>query len=215
MYSDSGKPVILIDMDGVLADFDTEISTRVKNRHPHIALLETRDNFYFSDEYPEYKTLIRDISNEAGFFDSLPLIDNALEGWQRIIDLGYHPRICSSPIKSNPHSEVEKRAWLRRHFAPHFGPDIADEAIITSDKYLVDGLALIDDRPELRHAAEASWQHVIFDQPYNHTVNKPRIHGWTDKNLQATLQAIEAAQLKHAQPFLATATPHPSGNLLY
>jgi 5'-nucleotidase len=180
-------------MDGVLADFDAEITKRVKDQHPYITLLETRDNFYFSDDYPEYKTLIRDISNEPGFFDSLPLIDHATTGWQRVIDLGYHPRICSSPIRSNPHSETEKRTWLQRHF----GSRVAEEAIITSDKYRYDGIALIDDRPELRHAAEASWQHIIFDQPYNHSVNKLRIHGWLDDELATTLKAAEALQAKH------------------
>jgi 5'-nucleotidase len=190
------KPIILIDMDGVLADFDAEIANRVKNRHPHIALLETRDNFYLSEDYPEYKALIRAISNEAGFFESLPLIDHAIEGWQRIIDLGYHPRICSSPIRSNPHSESEKRAWLQRHFSPLFGDSVATDAIITSDKHLFEGLALIDDRPELRNANNASWQHIIFDQPYNQTVDKPRIHGWLDTELAATLRAVHQSRLK-------------------
>jgi 5'-nucleotidase len=196
MNNPTSKPIILIDMDGVLADFDTEIATRVKNRHPHIALLETRDNFYFSEAYPEYKTLIRAISNEAGFFNSLPLIDHALEGWQRIIDLGYQPRICSSPIRSNPHSESEKRAWLQRHFGPVFGDSVATDAIITSDKHLFDGLALIDDRPEVRNTADASWQHIVFDQPYNQTVDKPRIHGWLDTNLAAILHAVQENRLK-------------------
>ena len=194
MYTDSGKPVILIDMDGVLADFDAEIIRRVKDRHPYITLLDTRDNFYFSEDYPEYKTIIRGIANEPGFFDSLPLIDDAITGWQRIIDLGYHPRICSSPIRSNPHSEAEKRAWLKRHF----NSQVAEEAIITSDKYLFEGMALIDDRPELRNASEASWQHIIFDQPYNHDIDKPRIYGWLDEELATTLKAVEALQTKHS-----------------
>lgn len=194
MYTESGKPILLIDMDGVLADFDAEIMKRVKDRHPSINLLETRDNFYFSDDYPEYKTVIRAISNEPGFFASLPLIDHAITGWQRIVDLGYHPRICSSPIRSNSRSELEKRAWLERHF----GIEVANEAIITSDKYLHPGIALIDDRPELRNATEAAWQHIIFDQPYNHGVNKLRIRGWLDETLPATLKAAEALHAKHS-----------------
>ncbi len=182
-------PTILVDMDGVLADFDKEVLSRMEARYPHIPLLGARQNCHVADDYPEHWALIRELSNEPGFFDSLPQVDNALEGWGRIIDLGYNPRICSSPINTNPNSRIEKLGWLQRHFAPYFGSIVAEQAIITRDKHLFDGVALIDDRPELRGADEASWRHIIFDQPYNRHVAGLRLSGWLDKKLPEILEA--------------------------
>lgn len=196
MSKHSDKPVVLVDMDGVLADFDAELIARIKLRHPHIPLLQTQQSFYFSQDYPEYEDDIRNLSDEEGFFASLPLIDHAIEGWQRIIDLGYHPRICSSPKHTNPYSESEKIIWLRRHMVPIFGPSIADEAIITKDKHLCDGIALIDDRPEVRSTDEASWQHIIFDRPFNKRTALPRLNGWRDENLAALLNDAKGARAK-------------------
>jgi 5'-nucleotidase len=179
---------VLVDMDGVLADFDAEIETRISGRYAHIPLAETRANFYIADDYPEHTALVRALSREQGFFDALPLVDGALEGWQRIIDLGFHPQICSSPIRSNPHSGPEKLQWLARHFVPVFGRYVVEQAIITHEKHLFDGIALVDDRPTLPDERLAVWQHILFDRPYNQGGDKLRIHGWDDPVLGEQLQ---------------------------
>jgi 5'-nucleotidase len=184
------KPTVLIDMDGVLADFDQEVINRLMIRYPHIPILKQRQNFYISDDYPEHSLLLREISDEQGFFSSLPLMENALHGWQRIIDLGYHPMICSAPMKSNPYSKSEKLEWLTNYFVPTFGQYVVDQAIITSDKHLHEGVVLIDDRPIMYGADEASWKHIIFDHPYNRSsLEQPRQYGWLDDNLPNLLKA--------------------------
>ena len=187
---------VLVDMDGVLARYDTEVIARLKKLHPQIPIIQERTNFYIADDYGEQSQLVRDIADQEGFFESLPVGIDALAGWQRLIDYGYHPRICSSPKLTNPYSEAEKLAWLRRHFAPHFGEWVADEAIITRDKHLYDGIALIDDRPEVHSASEATWQHIIFDKPYNQHVAAPRLRGWLDDNLS---ELLDAAAKEYAQ----------------
>jgi 5'-nucleotidase len=190
-HSLAERPVVLVDMDGVLADFDQELIERLHARHPAVPRIITRANFYVSDDYAEHADLVRSISNEAGFFDSLPMIEGALEGWQRILESGYHPRICSSPIRTNPYSKSEKLGWLEQHFAPVFGRLVVDEAIITSHKEEHSGIALVDDRPELANADRAPWQHIVFDTPYNRHVQQPRLYGWRDSNLLQLLQAAE------------------------
>jgi 5'-nucleotidase len=185
-------PVVLVDMDGVLADFDAEVLARLAAHHPHVPRA-TRQNFYIAEDYPEHTALLRQISSEPGFFAALPLVDGALEGWQRIVDLGYHPRVCTSPLRRNRHCEAEKLGWLEKHFAPVHGEAVAREAIVTRDKHLCDGIALIDDRPEIRHSATAPWQHIVFDRPYNqdgdHAGDRPRLRGWHDDTLGALLDA--------------------------
>ncbi|HEX3568826.1 MAG TPA: hypothetical protein VHT70_04085 [Candidatus Saccharimonadales bacterium] len=189
-------PTVLVDMDGVLADFDQRILDQLADRHPHIPITATRSNFYVSDDYPEHAELIRAMSDEEGFFRSLPIVDGALDGWQRILEGDYRPRICSSPISTNPYSKAEKLGWLEEHLAPVFGNWVVEQAIITKNKEEYDGIALLDDRPELRNADKAPWQHIIFDRPYNQASRQPRLYGWKDKNL---LHLLKAAEIRSSQ----------------
>jgi len=119
----------------------------------------------------------------------LQTVDNALKGWQRIIDLGYNPRICSAPIRANPYCLTEKLGWLRRNFVPVFGHYVVEQAIITKEKHLYDGVALIDDRPEVAKSSEASWQHIVFNKPYNQNSKGVRLKGWLDDKLPSLLES--------------------------
>jgi 5'(3')-deoxyribonucleotidase len=184
------RPIALIDMDGPLADFDAEVVNRLSIRRPDIPILKTRHNFYISDDYPEHSLLLREISDEEGFFESLPLAAYALEGFQRVIDLGYHPRICSKPMRSNPYSKIEKLKWLEREFVPIFGEYVVKEAIITPNKHEQEGVALIDDAPAIPKSEEALYgEHIVFDMEYNQASEQPRLYGWLDDNLAALLEA--------------------------
>jgi 5'-nucleotidase len=189
-------PNVLVDMDGVLADFDGQVINVLRNEYPDIPIKDVRTHFYISDDYPEHALLIREISDRQGFFESLPLLEEALEGWQRIINLGYHPRVCSAPMISNPYSNVEKISWLEEYFVPVFGKYVVDEAIINSEKYLYDGIAIIDDRPKLKGSEEASWMHILYDQPYNRAISEhSRIVGLLDNNLPRLLEIAKKRYL--------------------
>ena len=180
--------IVLTDMDGVLADFDGEVLKRLKEQYPHIPILGERRNFYVSDDYPEHTTILRQISDEPGFFESLPFIENAVEGWEKLIKLGYDPVICSSPMLSNPYSGPEKLIWLRERFVPIFGRQAVERAIITREKYLFNGIAIIDDKPEMTKVEQTKWTHIIFDQPYNRDKPGLRLKGWLDSNLPEILE---------------------------
>jgi 5'-nucleotidase len=185
----SDQTDVLVDLDGVLADFDGEVVRRMAVMHPEIVPRPDRVNFYIADDYAECRALVRAIYIEPGFFAELSLVDGALCGWQRLIDLGYHPRICSSPVTANVQCRAEKLAWLEEHLAPAFGLSVVDEAVITKDKHLVAGLALIDDRPKIASSEFAAWRHIIFDQPYNRGANGARLRGWYDEDLEVLLVA--------------------------
>lgn len=184
----SAERTVLVDMDGVIAAFDDGVNKRVSARLPDV-IPRQRDSFYIADAYGAHAGVVRTIPLEPGFFEELDVMPNALEGWQRIIDQGFMPRICSSPIRANPTCAAEKRAWLMKHFVPEFGLGVVEDAIITTTKFRVPGIALIDDHPEPKSEAEAVWQHVIFDHEFNRDVAKPRLHGWLDPAMPAILNA--------------------------
>ena len=181
----SERNIVLVDMDGVLADFDGATTTHLTERHPHIPIAE-RKSFYFRDDYPDpaHKAIINELQASQHFFANLPPVEGALEGWQRLKDLGYEPQICSSPLHSNEWCEAEKRDWLRRYL----GEAVARAAIITGAKEFCDGIALIDDRPIIKNADKASWRHIVFDTSYNRTApSNLRIMGWDDDLLPEVL----------------------------
>lgn len=178
--------VILVDMDGVLADFDAAVL-----RHLPVVERVARTHFYIAEDHPKHAARVDEITRDPEFFRNLPLVDNALQGWQRLIDAGYQPRICSAPLSRNQAAVQGKLAWLRLQFVPQFGERVVSEAIIDKTKSRYDGLALIDDRPEVdTNSGRATWRHIVFDQPYNkHSRTALRIRGWDDPHLEDILEA--------------------------
>lgn len=181
---------VLVDMDGVLADFDGAILERLPKEVARVA----RTSFYMHHDYPEHEDLIYEITGDQRFFHDLPVIDGALEGWQRLVDLGYDPRICSAPLSHNGTTREGKLDWLKRHMVPEFGKHVVERAIIDPRKYNYPGFALIDDRPHVETRGIAKWRHVVFDQPYNQeSTAQYRLHGWHDENLGNVLEQVRLA----------------------
>lgn len=188
------RPIVLVDMDNVLADFDSELIKRLLKRYPNAELSKKRQHFYLEHDYPEYANCVPDIYREPGFFRSLPLARHAIVGWQRLLDLGYQPQICTAAEEDSFDIITEKADWLLEHFVPKFGRYVLDTMIASRDKYLHSGIALIDDNPNIHNTELASWQHIIFDHPYNEGLAGPRLHGWNDDNLPNLLN--DAMKLK-------------------
>lgn len=186
------RPLVLVDMDGVLADFDGATEDYLRLNHPEVSLAR-RQNFYFRDDYPdpEVQAIINELHASRYFFEKLPPMRGAALGWQRLQALGYEPRICTSPLHTNEWCEAEKLNWVERYL----GRTAAQSAIVTSHKETCEGVALIDDRPEIKHADQATWQHVVFDRSYNrHVRTDLRLNGWLDSNLGQVLQLCVSRQ---------------------
>ena len=47
------------------------------------------------------------------------------------------------------------------------GEDWIKRIILTKDKTIINADMLVDDRPQIQGATIPSWEHIIYDQPYN------------------------------------------------
>jgi len=174
---------ILIDMDGVLTDFDGEFLKRWRERYPDkfYVPMEERRAFYVKDQYPdELKPLVTEIILEPGFFRDMMLMDGAREALFEMDNMGLELFICTSPLSAYRNCVLEKFEWVERVL----GPGWMKRIILTKDKTLVKADYLIDDNPEIKGVEQTpGWEQIIYDRPYNRNVNKKRITWQTWKNV--------------------------------
>ena len=93
---------ILVDMDGVIADFEGSFINLWKQQYPRQAYipLEDRKTFYLLHQYPqELQPLAMEIISAPGFYRGLDVIPGAVEALHEMVNLGIDVRICSSPAR--------------------------------------------------------------------------------------------------------------------
>lgn len=172
---------VWVDMDGTIVDFDGAALQVVP-----LEQRTSRQHFYIANDYSEpLRSQVEAHYSTPGFFVGLELFPGVIEGWQALVDAGYHPRILSSPLASNPACKEEKLESLKRLLVPHFGPSAVDEAVIDTEKWKYPGLALIDDRPDaVRGSMRAPWMHVLYGWPHMDTVSDTtaqfRMRNWDE-----------------------------------
>lgn len=170
--------LILLDQDGVLADFDAAFCmawTQQGHAWP-VVTPDQRKAFYVREDYPEaWRSKVDAIYTTPGFFLNLPPLPGALEGVAQMLAEGHDVRICTSPLNAYEHCVLEKYRWIERHL----GAAMVQRMMVTKDKTLVHGDVLIDDKPKISGARTPTWQHVVLDQPYNRDAQGPRMR-WTD-----------------------------------
>ena len=166
--------IILLDMDGVLADFEQGFVRGWTARFPGQPPLDPRDRRHFSirDDYPTHQgAMVQAVYHAEGFFRDLAPMPGALDAARALVGLGHDVRICTSPLRHYRHCVPEKYEWIDAHL----GPEFVNRMIVTRDKTLVRGDVLVDDNPDITGAQVPAWQHVVFDQPYNQQVAGPRM----------------------------------------
>jgi 5'-nucleotidase len=166
--------IILVDMDGVLADLEAEFFARFQQTHG-IDLSTKRTEFYMEHDWPEHVEEIHEIMSTPGLFYSLSLIVgglNALEWMARSHDVF----ICTAPLLENPTCVQDKVRWVEKYL----GPEWTRRMIITKDKTLVHGDILIDDKINIQGVRIPTWHHVLFHAPYNLDKEHAgeRLHAW-------------------------------------
>ncbi len=168
------RTTILVDMDGVLAHFNDGFEARW-NQHP-TAVENEWFPVYLADaatmKMPpqlesrwgiEAADLFRDITNSGDFYRGLDPIPGAIDGINRLFNLGYNVFICTAPSRWVPTCASEKIAWANHYLGELWG----ERTIIARDKTLVRGDYLIDDKPNVTGSLEPVWKHIVYAAPYN------------------------------------------------
>ena len=166
---------ILVDMDGVIADFDGEFIKRWRERYPDkfYVPMEKRMEFYVKDDYPEeLNPLVVEILLEPSFFREIMPMEGAKEALLEMESMGHEVFICTSPLSTYKNCVLEKFEWVDQLL----GPEWVKRIVLTKDKTIVKADVLIDDKPEITGVEPVpGWEHILYDRPYNRNVNKKRL----------------------------------------
>ncbi|NXH81994.1 NT5C protein, partial [Edolisoma coerulescens] len=171
---------VLVDMDGVLADFEGAVLREFRARFPAEPRVELAERRGFSVR-EQYRSLREDLAAKVasvyespGFFLDLDPIPGALEAVQEMLHMqDTEVFICTSPLRKYEHCIVEKYKWVEKHL----GPEFVERIILTrADCSFSPFPTGAEPNP--------SWEHVLFTCCHNRHVQLPaprrRLRSWAD-----------------------------------
>ena len=157
----STKPrpkTILVDMDGVIADFELHALNIYKKLRPDWPFIELKnrrghriDNQYYREIGYNEAMLMLQIIHSPGFFEFIPPMETALRNVKNLYkDDNFKVKICTAPLLGNETCVQDKLTWLKNNFSDNEAMQnyftSKENVIITSDKTFVKGDFLIDDK---------------------------------------------------------------------
>jgi len=159
---------ILLDVDGVLADFVTPAAKWARRNghrnayHDNCTKWDVLESWGLQAFQPQFDQFC----SRKGFCKSLPVYPGAVEFVEQLRRLG-EVIVVTSPLSCSPYWCHERTIWLAEHFGFR-----SKDVIFAKRKELVCGDVLIDDGP---HNLEtfANFR-LLLDRPWNRESTPPR-----------------------------------------
>ncbi len=181
---------LLYDLDGTLAHFDKEYDRHLEERFAHLTgIPRSADQISFNlwlDRTPEEAEAIRNIMDHEGFYRNLLPMEGAVEAVKEAASLGHEVFFVSAPWPSNPSCAQDKFDWV----ADQFGEDWRKNLILASDKTIISGDILWDDKDPIEKKERADWVQVFYSQPYNLNAKGLRINSWDPEEWKPMLEIV-------------------------
>ena len=160
-----GRPIVLVDMDGPLANFDLQFyNLCMEKGWEWDAPLEQQRHRFGTDHIilGHHQRAARRHIHKTRWFLDLPVMPGAYEG---LHELAEHADvwIATKPLEDNRTCRDDKATWLARNF----GPEWVRKMFIAPDKSMLNGSILLDDAINPDWPARASWNPVIFEMTWN------------------------------------------------
>ncbi|MDB5090807.1 MAG: 5(3)-deoxyribonucleotidase [Mucilaginibacter sp.] len=163
---------IAVDMDGVIADEETQLLTWYEKHygvkiHPH-ELIGRKEE----DVVPE-RDAYNKFSATPGYFRTTPVMPGAIEAVKKLME-NYDVYIVSAAMQY-PHSLPEKLGWLNEHF-----PFISWRNIIfCGDKSIIGTDYMIDDH--IKNLDFFKGKTIMFNAFHNVSFNHhQRVNNWDE-----------------------------------
>lgn len=181
-----GKDILLLDCDGVLANFIEATLRILKKKDPSIHYehhdVHTWDQFDSFPDHIKYRDEVYAELKKSGGCTGIPVYDGAKEGVAKLQEL-VEIVMLTSPFKGSETWVHEREKWLEEHFGLSH-----KKMIHTGLKELVFGDIFVDDKPE--HILRWSKRHptghaIVWHQRYNEDEDLRgnriyRVEGWND-----------------------------------
>lgn len=155
------KPTVLLDCDGVLADFAGALLSWAGPAFSRSQLTETDliQSLGLEHRQEEFDA----VASEPGFCESLPILEGAQDFVESLRSFTSEIIVVTSPYSAAKLWTFERLRWLEKHFAI-----TKHDVIFAKRKELIRGDILIDDFPKnVKPFAERGGHALLIDQPWN------------------------------------------------
>lgn len=164
------KCILLIDMDGVVADWMEGLRSKFELENPGLKMAQASEfeEYHVRNKHPEWYDKVSSAMHTKGLYSSLPVMPGAVEALkdieQNCLDF-IDPFLCSSPETEYEDQLCfsEKASWVDKHLGRFW----TEKLILTRDKTLVRGHILVDDKPTITGAMNPTWEHLVYKQSWN------------------------------------------------
>lgn len=180
------KPLIGLDVDGVVADLVSALLDQVHVRSGKRFVIDQVRQFDLRATLGDLWTLGHDILCEPGFAQSLLPYPDAVEGVRALRKMA-RVVFVTTPYAASPTWSDDRARWLETHLGA-----VRRDIVHLEDKTVFGGRLLIDDSPAQLEAWVATGRPAVrVVQPWNQDAPGLPAHGWDDI-VEHALRVLEA-----------------------